>query len=52
MSKVHKRKINWGNIPIIAKQREEKRKIRKALKRGKRVQVTFISGGAPGSGKR
>jgi hypothetical protein len=52
--KDHKKKINkinWGNIPVINQQKATKQKIREALKKGRQIKTTFVSGGAPGLGK-
>ena len=49
--KKKEKKINWGNIPIIKEQKAAKQKIREALKKGRQVKTTFVSGGAPGLGK-
>jgi len=45
------KKIDWSSIPIIKEQKAAKQKIREALKKGRRVKTTFVSGGAPGLGK-
>ncbi|WP_418512185.1 hypothetical protein [Corallibacter sp.] len=42
------RKINWDNIPLIAEQKAEKRRIKAAA--GKQ-RVSIVSGGGPGLGK-
>ena len=42
------RKINWDNIPLIAEQKAEKRRIKAAA--GK-PRVKIVSGGGPGLGK-
>lgn len=49
-SKKHEkpRKINWNNIPIIAEQKAERRKIKAAAGKPK---VKIVSGGSPGLGK-
>jgi len=49
MEKHHAPKIRWGRIPIIKKQREEKRKLRNVAGKPK---VRFISGGLPSLGKK
>lgn len=49
--KKKKKKINWGNIPVIKEQKAAKKKIREALKKGRQIKTTFVSGGAPGLGK-
>lgn len=42
-------KINWGEIPIIKKQRNERKRITNAVGKQK---INIVSGGAPSLGKK
>ncbi len=50
--KQKKKGFKWGNIPIIKKQKAARKKIREALKKGRQRKISFVSGGAPGLGKK
>lgn len=48
--KNHQVKVRWNNISVVRKQKDEKRKIKKAV--GEIPKAIFVNGGSPGLKKR